>query len=275
MKERIKKMILLGFRQMQDPYYQGIAAQVAFFFMLSIVPMMLLLSQMLGMLNISLDSIAEQFELDITPAFIETLEEMLHYDSISTTSIFMIFAAVWAASRIQFTLMRVTTYTYSEGRDPGRYWKLRGRSMLVVLVTVFAMAAIVFILIYGQLLINLLAERLLISARFDRIWTLLRWPAVGLLFHFVLSLNYYFVLPVGHRKYRDVMPGAIFCALGMVVVTMIYAVYTSTALTNNLVYGSMASIAALMFWFYFISWVLILGILFNKVWKDTRVLKKS
>jgi len=270
MKERIKKMILLGFKQMQDPYYQGIAAQVAFFFMLSIVPTMILLSQLLGMLNISLDNLAELIELDVTPEFIETLEELLHYDPVSTTNIVLILAALWAASRIQFTLMRVTTYTYSDGRDPGRYWKLRGRSMLSVILTIFAIAAIVFVLVYGQIVVNLLAEKLLISARFDKIWKIFRWPVVWLIFMFVLSLNYYFVLPVGHRRYREVLPGAIFCALGMVIVTMFYSIYTATAVNNNIVYGSMASIAALMFWFYFISWVLILGIFFNKVWKDTR-----
>ena len=270
MKERIKRMLLLGFKQMQDPYYQGIAAQVAFFFMLSIVPTMILLSQFLGVLNLSLDSIAKLFELDITPEFLETLEGMLQHDTISTLNIVLIIAAIWAASRIQFTLMRVTTYTYSEGRDTGRYWRLRGRSMLSILLTVLALAAIVVILVYGQLLISYLADRLLISVKFRRFWKLFRWPLVWLIFVFVLSLNYYFVLPQGHRKYRDVLPGAIFCSLGMLIVTMIYSIYTSRAVNNNILYGSMASIAALMFWFYFICWVLILGILFNKVWKDTR-----
>ena len=269
MKERIKKMFFMGFRQMQDPYYQGIAAQVAFFFMLSLVPTMILLSQFLRLFHISLDGLAELVELDVTPEFISTLESLLHYDTISTTSIVFLVAAIWAASRIQFTLMRVTTYTYSEGRDPGRYWKLRGRSMLSVILTVLAIVAIVFVLVYGQLVINYLGDKLPINARFDKIWTIFRWPVVWAVFMFVLSLNYYFVLPVGHRRYREVLPGAIFCAIGMVIVTMIYSVYTATAVNNNLVYGSMASIAALMFWFYFISWVLILGILFNKVWKDT------
>ena len=33
---RVKKMIVLGIQQFQDPYYQGVAAQLAFFMFLSI-----------------------------------------------------------------------------------------------------------------------------------------------------------------------------------------------------------------------------------------------
>ena len=72
------------------------------------------------------------------------------------------------------------------------------------------------------------------------------------------------------RRFREIMPGSIFCAIGMLLVTMVYSSYTAHAVNQNALYGSMASIAALMFWFYLIAWVMCLGILVNKVWMDTR-----
>ena len=60
---------------------------------------------------------------------------------------------------------------------------------------------------------------------------------------------------------------------GMLIVTLIYSKYTNYALSAgnyNILYGSLASIVALLFWFYFIAWVQCLGVLFNKVWKDTK-----
>ena len=32
-------------------------------------------------------------------------------------------------------------------------------------------------------------------------------------------------------------------------------------------------LAAVLFWLYLLSWVLVLGILFNKLWRDTRDMK--
>ena len=38
MKSRAVKMILLGIKQFRDPYYQGFAAQMSFYILLSLVP---------------------------------------------------------------------------------------------------------------------------------------------------------------------------------------------------------------------------------------------
>ena len=44
-------MIILGIKQFSDPYYQGFAAQIAFFIMLSLVPTIIVISQLLGILH--------------------------------------------------------------------------------------------------------------------------------------------------------------------------------------------------------------------------------
>ena len=264
-------MLYLGMNKFKDPYYQGIAAQVAFFFILSIVPILLLLSQLLGWLHLPTDFFRAILgdELPITGNLSEYLEGLVKFEPQTTTNIILILASVWAASRIQFTLMRITNYTFSEGRDAGRFLRDRARSLLTVVITVVSVVLIVVIQSYGGVIIRFLADRLLINEGVDKLWTILRWPLAGTIYILVISLNYY-VLPSNRRRYRDILPGSIFSAVGILLVTMIYSFYTSKAVTNNVVYGSMASIAVLMFWFYFISWVLCLGIVVNQVWWDTK-----
>ena len=55
-------MFILGFKQLQDPYYQGFAAQIAFYLLLSIVPIILLVTQILGVFDISIASALSLFE---------------------------------------------------------------------------------------------------------------------------------------------------------------------------------------------------------------------
>lgn len=267
-------MIYMGFKQLLDPYYQGIAAQIAFFFMLSIVPTLILLSQLLSLFHLSLDTVNAYLDMDLTPEIITSLQESLSFEPQAATNIVLMVTAIWAASRLQFSLMRITNYTLSGGKDSGSYFKDRVRSVLTVVLIIIVMIAMVIVLSYGQLVMDYLSKRFLISDTLDWAWVVFRWPVAGALFLLLISFTYY-VLPTNknRRRFRDIMPGSIFCALGMLIVTMVYSAYTAHAVTRNILYGSMASIAALMFWFYLISWVLCLGILFNKVWGDTKASK--
>ena len=66
-KERIRQMVLLGIKQFGDPYYQGFAAQIAFFVMLSLVPTIIVITQLLGFLNINnLDFLEDWIDKYIT-----------------------------------------------------------------------------------------------------------------------------------------------------------------------------------------------------------------
>ena len=267
--ERIKNMFILGYRQLQDPYYHGVAAQVAFFFMLSIVPALILFSQLLSFVHISTDTISEYLEIEITQDFIGRIEYLFSFEPQTGTNIMLLLAAIWAASRLQFILMRVANYMLTDGEDSGDFLKDRGRSLITMLLTIFVMVVMVLVLVYGQVVINFLADKFMIKSALDVAWRYLRWPVTAGLYLLLISFNYY-VLPHSRSRFKDVLPGGVFCSLGMLVVTMVYSAYTNYAVNRNIIYGSMASFAALMFWFYFISWVMILGILVNKVWSDTK-----
>lgn len=269
--DRIKRMFVLGYKQFQDPYYQGVAAQVAFFFMLSIVPTLILLSQLLSFIRLSTDTISEYLHIEITADFIGRIESLFSFEPQTGTNIVLLIAAIWAASRLQFILMRVANYMLTDGEDSGDFIKDRGRSLVTMLLTIFVMVVMVVVLVYGQVVINFLADKFMMRSALEVVWRYLRWPVTAGLYLLLISFNYY-VLPHSRSRFRDVLPGGIFCSLGMLVVTMAYSAYTNYAVNRHIIYGSMASFAALMFWFYFISWVLILGILFNKVWGDTKKL---
>ena len=86
---RIKKMIVLGIQQFQDPYYQGVAAQLAFFMFLSILPTFILLSQVLGFFSLSLSSIENWIDINISGAGADTLRRMLNYHPTKTRLLFI------------------------------------------------------------------------------------------------------------------------------------------------------------------------------------------
>lgn len=272
MKSRFAKMVVLGIKQFRDPYYQGFAAQMSFFIMLSLVPTLTVLSQLLGVLEIPLDFLDDWVKANVLPEMAGSLKEILQDSgktSAATSNIVMIIMALWAASRAQFSMMRIANYTYTSGRTTGSFWRERIRSLKTMALTLFTLAFVAIIPVYGRLILQAVFGHIIEGTMIDTLWTYLRWPIAGTLYFLMVSYNYY-VLPNEKLKFREIVPGSIFGAIGMLVVTIIYSIYAENLANYNIIYGSLASCVALLFWFYFLSWVLCLGILFNKVWKDTK-----
>lgn len=269
MKTRFGRMFVLGFKQMQDPYYQGFAAQMSFYIMLSIVPTFIVLSSLLGLLDVSMDIINGWIGKYVAPSMAETLQGLLKYRSATTSNVVMIIMALWAASRAQFSMMRIANYTYSGGRTTGNFFRERFRSIRTMAMTMFTLAFVIIIPVYGEMILKLVFGKIIEGSMIDSLWTFLRWPLAGALYFLMVSYNYY-VLPIERMSFREIVPGSIFGAVGMLVVTIVYSNYASYTVNYDIIYGSLASIVALLMWFYFLSWVLCLGILFNKVWKDTK-----
>lgn len=267
---RAKKMFVLGFEQFQDPYYQGVAAQLAFFMFLSILPTFILLSQVLGFFSISLSSIEDWVDINITGSGAETIRRMLNYSPSGINSIFLAFTAVWAASRMQFAMIRVTNYTLTDGEMTGEgYVKDRIRSIKTILITVFTVASALIILVYGPLILNFVFGRIIGEETTEMAWLALRWPLAAAMYFLMISYNYY-VLPSFRVKYRDIVPGSIFASAGFLVVSYFYNLYTQRSQNYNILYGSFSNIVVLMFWFWFVSWVMCLGVTINRVWWATR-----
>ena len=267
---RTKRMIMLGIQQFRDPYYQGVAAQLAFFMFLSILPTFILLSQVLGFFSLSLSSIENWVDINISGAGAETLRRMLNYKPSGINSVFLAFTAVWAASRVQFAMIRVTNYTLTDGVMTGEgYVKDRLRSIKTILITVFTVAFGLVALVYGPIILKLAFGKVLGTQIAEAAWMALRWPLAAAMYFLMISYNYY-VLPSFKVRYRDIVQGSIFASAGFLIVTYVYNVYTQMSQNYNILYGSFSNIVVLMFWFWFISWVMCLGVTLNRVWWATR-----
>lgn len=271
MKQRILQMIFLGIRQFRDPYYQGFAAQISFYLLLSIVPIFLLLTQILGYFHMSVEQAVQWISVYTGEEVSGMLENLIEFSPAGAGNIVFLIVALWAASRAQFAIMRITNYTFSEGKTTGKgYWRERFRAVRTMIVTLFTIAFALIILGYGDLLLQSFVKLLHLDADkyINNIWMHLRW-ILGLALYFLMVSYNYYILPTNRVPFRKVLPGSIFASSGMLVVTLVYANYTTNIANYDIIYGALSSIVAILFWFYFLAWVLCLGILVNKVWDDT------
>ncbi|MBE6018791.1 MAG: YihY/virulence factor BrkB family protein [Clostridiales bacterium] len=258
---RVRKICFHLWRQFDDQYYAGFAAQIAYFFFMASVPMLIVLTQVLGIFDVSMDFIKDWLEAHLSTQMGSFLERLFMASSTAYTDFFMILLALWAASSLAFSLSRLTTYTISYGKYRFNFFTERLKAIPISIGSILVVAVTLVGYVYGELI----AKRILRSPTLLNLISDLRTPVLALLFFVVILANYY-LLPRIRVPVRAVLPGAVVATIGIMIVTWFYSLYISRAVNYNLIYGALSNIVAMMLWFYLISWVLCIGMMFNKSW---------
>ena len=270
--KRLKDMIILGIEKFQDPYCADSAAQITYFILLSLVPTVIIITQFLSLVHISASDIDQIIEKITNPVIGDLLKELLSTQLGTGNNLILAVTAIWAASKMQFAMQKIANYIYTNGETTGEFLRERVRSLLSMIVTMVIFTFITVIMVNGPAVFELVFGNLLKGTTIDMIWTLIRWPLTGFLYFLLVLYNYWtlpsYKLRTKRLTVRDVFPGSVFGAVGMLVVTIFYSMYIRFS-NMGAIYGALASIVALLFWFYLISTVLIIGMLVNKVWAET------
>ncbi len=271
---RFKSMLSLAWDQIQEPYYQGVAAQLSFYLMFSFFPILILLSQIMGRFGISVEYIVTALSSRADVEIPSVVRHFLEFNAAGAANIVFIFTALWGASKAQFSLMRTTNYIYSNNEYTEKnYFKERFRAVITILIAILILSVTLILIVYLSPVLHVISDVLGDNIDMDfsgiKILDYIRWPiGYGI---YVFTVNwYYYMLPVKKRPFKSILPGSIFASTSMLIATVIFSRYTASNLANyDVLYGSLASIIGILLWFYILSWLLCIGILLNKVWADT------
>lgn len=268
--KKLKEIIKLVYDHLGDPYYQGSAATIAYFLFLSILPLVILASQALGLFSLSIDAILRWAEINVSGSGFELIQGLLKHRATGTNNLILLIIALWAASRANIYLIRLANYTFFDGEIVGKgYVRDRIRSLVTVVVAIVSLTLSLVALVYAPLLLNKLFEHSEFMDSVITVWMTMRWFVVLGVYILVISLIFYF-LPSKRLHYTDILPGSLFTSVGLIVVSIAFNLYVSFSTDYDLLYGSFANAVAIIIWFWAIGWVLLIGIVFNRVWWAVR-----
>lgn len=271
MKRKLFYVTIRTIRRLRDPYYQGAAAEMGFYFIFSIIPLLTLMLQMLTFFDLTerlYESMFLRFEGNEMATYVlSAVQDALSNGSFSVA---FILVALWGASKIIFSMIRMANYTYRVG-DVKRnsYVRSRVRSVVTVAMLILMIVATLVVFVYGNSLVRLanavLQEFLNITFNADWLFSALRWPIALAIYGMFLAVTYK-LLPGKRIEIKHTVPGSVFAAVGIVVITAGYSIYLKYFSNFNVVYGSLGAVIALLLWFYLVSYILMLGMVINAAW---------
>lgn len=235
------------------------AAQSAFFFMLCLIPIILLL--------ITLVQYTPVTKADVMTAVIQVFPSSV--DSLITSIVNQVYnqstgiipvtvvVALWSAGKGVLAMTGGLNCVYN-CRETRNYIFLRIRATLYTVMFILVIIFLLVLSVFGNTLNIFIAEHVPILSRLADWLIRMRvyiTPAVLMVF----SLLIYKFLPNRKDSLKKQIPGAIFAAIGWMIVSWIFSVYVDLFKGFSDMYGSLTTIVLIMLWMYFCMYSILLG----------------
>nr|WP_317851936.1 YihY/virulence factor BrkB family protein [Planococcus sp. 4-30] len=263
-------------QRIKDVDVPGLGAQLAFFFLLSIFPLLIFLVTLLPYLAISEDEIYSFLE-EVVPAEVYTLIESTLVEILTNQNTgllsFGILATIWSASLGMNALIKSLNLSYKVAEDRP-ILLARGMSIIMTVLLIFILIVALALPIFGEQLGLLIFSFLGLEEGFLALWNSIRFTIPGII-TFVACAIIYWLAPNVKMSILSVLGGAAFAASGWLLTSYLFSLYVSNFGNFSATYGSIGGVIILMLWLYISAMLLIVGGQINAVMKERRHLLKK
>ena len=228
------------------------AAQSAYFFMLCMIPIILLLLTLVQYTPVTkadvMTAVMQVFPSSVD-SMMATVVNQVYNQSMGIIPVTII-VALWSAGKgvLAMTTGLNCVYHCKETRN---YVILRLRSTLYTLMFLLVILFLLVLSVFGNSLNIFISEHIPIFAEIaDRVIELrtILTPIVMVAF----SLLIYKFLPNRRDSLLRQLPGAVFAAIGWMAISWVFSVYVDVFTGFSSMYGSLTTIVLIMLWMYFL-----------------------
>jgi membrane protein len=260
--------------------FYGASAQLAYYFLLALFPMLIFLTSLIGFLPEAQESIfnlvGRIFPPQTMQLITDTLKDIVNNRSGKLLS-FGILGALWAASGGVQALMGTLNLAYHV-KEWRAFWKVRliaiGLTVMLALMIIGGMVLIMFADKFSVWMAALLG----LGSSFALLWGVAEYLLGLFLLLIGIEVIYHFA-PNIKLRWRLVTPGGLFALVALIVSSHLFSLYLRYAPSYSVTYGSLGAVIVLMLWLYLMGMTLLVGGEINSVIREAagkpKVLKEE
>jgi membrane protein len=259
-----KKLLRESCRQFLEDGIPDHSAMLAFYFLLALFPLLLILIPMLGVFVQThyAEQAVHQYIESVLPGPAADLINRTLGEVQSDSGMFRLSFAVlflwWSASHGVLGTIQGLNIAYGV-REERPLWK---KYMVASILTVVTMVLIIFgllVLSYGGRLSAFLVRQIGFSGFIGGVWQLLGWALFLAMAFVVFNIFYVYAPSVRHRRWNWLMPGTVIAVLLWLCVSIGFRLYLAYFDNYTWIYGSIGAVIILLLWFYFLGISLLFG----------------
>lgn len=235
------------------------AAQTAYFLMLSLIPIILLLLTLIKYTPVTkadvMTAVIQVFPSSVD-SLITSIVNQVYNQSMGVVPLTLI-VTLWSAGKgvLALTTGLNCVYKCNETRN---YVILRIRATVYTVMMILVIIFLLVLAVFGNTLNIFIGRHIPIMAGIaDKMLELrsIITPVVMIIF----SLIIYKFLPNRKCKFWSQIPGAVFATIGWMIISWIFSVYVDIFTGFSSMYGSLTTIVLIMLWMYFCMYSTLLG----------------
>lgn len=252
----------------------GLAAQLAYYFMLSLFPMLIFILSLIPLFKIDQQSIISQIESNAPDQASSIITNILT-DVMSNANggilSFGLILALWTASNGMTALMNSFNVAY-DVEDSRNFLVSKAMAVFFTLLIGITMPITLVLFTFGQQIGNILFGPLGLDEAVRWVFGLLR-TVLPVLAIFIVFTLLYTMAPNVKIKLKSVLPGALFATVAWILGTLAFGYYVSNFGNYSKTYGSIGGVIVLMLWLYITGFILIIGAEVNAIFHHRKVAK--
>jgi membrane protein len=243
------------------------AAALAYYFVLSLFPALILLSAVVAYLpvpdlfNQALALLARFLPADAMGLVRRVLADVVSPNKGTFLSL-GILGTLWAASGGFAATIEALNIAY-DVRDDRPFWKTRPLAVGLAFLTGTLLLVALSVMVVGPRFGGWLAGKVHLSGLFVLLWPYIHWTiAIGFTILAVEAL--YFLAPNVKQRFWATLPGAVIAVGCWIGLSYLLGIYFRHFGTFNKTYGTLGAAVALMVWLYWTGFAMLVGAELNQ-----------
>src|SRR6185436_3132413 len=243
----------------------GRAAQLAYYFLLALFPLLIFLTATLGLmlgagegLRTSLFNYLSQVMPGSAFQLVDSTMTEITGSSGAGKLSFGLLATLWAASNGMGAITQSLNAAY-DVKDERPWWKQRLVAVaLTMALSVLVIGALLLMLVGGRVA-DALAAHYELGGFFPIAWKTIQWPLIFAFMVTSFALIYYFAPDVRDQKWMWLTPGSTIGVVLWLLVSLGFKLYLHFFNSYSATYGSLGAVIILMLWLYLTGAAILIG----------------
>lgn len=262
-KKKIKTQITRLILTVNSHHTGAYAAQAAYFFVLSLIPIFLLLLTMVRYTPVTRNDVIKAV-IQVFPSSVShTIQGIVLevYSRSGTVIPITLIVALWSAGRGVLAVTSGLNAIYSK-IETRNYFYLRLRASLYTVLFLLVILLSLIVFVFGNSISAIVYEHVPFLIKVVDFIMRIRSLLILVVLTGFWDLVYKFLPNRRHlaqTSLRRQLPGAVFTACGWLLLSFIFSVYLEIFTAFSTMYGSMTTIILIMLWLYGCMYTILLG----------------